>query len=250
MQKWQQQFSIGYFVIALILLFALQSFFASSQVETITYSQFKALAKKGLLSNVVIGEKIIRGEIKPEGLKEVLPAEHLKALNEQNKEAKTSFPFTVVRVEDPELISDLEKGGVQFKGEVTNEWVATVLSWVVPVVLFFLLWNYLFKRMGAGGGMMQIGKSKAKVYIEKKTGVTFADVEGIDEAEEESWWRSWSSSRTRKNIKDWAVVFRRVSCCSALRGRGKLYWRARWPAKRGCRSLAFRVPISWRCSLG
>ena len=48
-----------------------------------------------------------RGEIKPEGLKEVLPAERLKALNEQNKEAKTSMPFTVVRVEDPELISDL-----------------------------------------------------------------------------------------------------------------------------------------------
>ena len=185
MQKWQQQFSIGYFVIALILLFALQTFFASPHTETITYSQFKALAKKGLLSNVVIGEKTIRGEIKPEGLKEVLSAERLKELNEKDKEAKTPLPFMVVRVEDPELISDLEKGGVQFKGEVTNEWVATVLSWVVPVVLFFLLWNYLFKRMGAGGGMMQIGKSKAKVYIEKKTGVTFADVEGIDEAEEE-----------------------------------------------------------------
>src|SRR5206468_365668 len=57
---------------------------------------------------------------------------------------------------------------------------------VVPVVLFFLLWNYLFKRMGSGaGGLMQIGKSKAKVYIEKKTGVTFNDVAGIDEAEEE-----------------------------------------------------------------
>jgi hypothetical protein len=97
MQKWQQQFSIGYFVIALILLFALQSFFASSQVETITYSQFKPLAKKGLLSNVDIGEKIIRAKSKQEGLKEVLPAERLKALNEQNKEAKTSLPFTVVR---------------------------------------------------------------------------------------------------------------------------------------------------------
>jgi cell division protease FtsH len=56
---------------------------------------------------------------------------------------------------------------------------------VVPVVLFFLLWNYLFRKMGSGGSLMQIGKSKAKVYIEKKTGVTFADVEGIDEAEEE-----------------------------------------------------------------
>ena len=173
-------------MIALILFFALQTFFASSHVETITYSQFKALAKKGLLSNVVIGEKIIRGEIKPEGLKEVLPADRLKALNEQNKEAKTSLPFTVVRVEDPELISDLEKGGVPFKGEITSDWLPTLLSWVVPVALFLILWSYLFKRIGgAGGGLMQIGKSKAKVYIEKKTGVTFADVEGIDEAEEE-----------------------------------------------------------------
>jgi cell division protease FtsH len=60
-----------------------------------------------------------------------------------------------------------------------------VLSWVVPVVLFVVLWNFLFRRLNTGGGMMQIGKSKAKVYIEKKTGVTFADVAGIDEAEEE-----------------------------------------------------------------
>jgi cell division protease FtsH len=185
MRKWQQQFSIGYFVVAVVLLFALQSFFASPRAETITYSQFKSLARKGLIANVVIGEKLIHGEIKPEGVKEILPPERLKSLKDEGQEAKTALPFTVVRVEDPDLTSDLEKAGVQFKGEVTNEWISTVLSWVVPVVLFFLLWSYLFKRMGAGGGVMQIGKSKAKVYIEKKTGVTFADVEGIDEAEEE-----------------------------------------------------------------
>ena len=59
----------------MVLLFALQTFF---DVETITYSQFKALAKKGLLSNVVIGEETIHGEIKPEGVKEVLSADRLK----------------------------------------------------------------------------------------------------------------------------------------------------------------------------
>ena len=190
--KWQQQFSIGYFIVGVLLLLALQSFFASAHVETITYSQFKTLAKKGLITNVVIGEKVIRGEIKPEGLKEVLSAERLKELTEKDKEAKTSLPFTVVRVDDPELISDLEQAGVQFKGEITNEWVATLLSWVVPVVLFFLLWSYLFKRMGAGGGVMQVGKSKAKVYIENKTGVTFADVEGLMRRKK-NWWKSWSS---------------------------------------------------------
>jgi len=86
MGKWQQQFSIGYFVVALILLFALQTYFAAPRVETISYSQFKTLVKKGLVSNVVIGEKVIRGDIKPEGLKEVLSAEHLKELNEKDKE--------------------------------------------------------------------------------------------------------------------------------------------------------------------
>jgi cell division protease FtsH len=168
MGKWKQQFSIGYFVVALILLFALQTYFAVPRVETITYSQFKSLVKKGLISNVVIGEKVIRRDIKPEGIKEVLSAERLKELNEKDKEAKTPLPFTVVRVDDRELTSDLEQAGVQFKGEVTNEWVATLLSWVVPVVLFFLLWSYLFKRMGSGGGLMQIGKSKSEgLYREK-----------------------------------------------------------------------------------
>jgi cell division protease FtsH len=185
MKKWQQQFSIGYFIIALIILFALQSYLASPRVETIDYSRFKALVKKGLVSNLILGEKSIRGNIKPEGIKEVLSPEELKSWGEEIKSGKKPLPFVSVRVEDPELVPELEKAGIPFKGEVSNDWLPTVLFWVIPVALFFLLWSYLFKRMGSGGGMMQIGKSKAKVYIEKKTGVTFADVEGIDEAEEE-----------------------------------------------------------------
>jgi len=185
MNKWRQQFSIGYFFVALLLLFLLQTYLASPQVETINYSQFKALAKKGLVANLVVGEKTIHGEIKPEGIKEALPAERLKALGDAVKDGKKAIPFITVRVDDSELVPDLEKAGVAFKGEVVNDWLPTVLSWVVPVVLFVVLWNFLFKKMSAGGGMMQIGKSKAKVYIEKKTGVTFEDVAGIDEAEEE-----------------------------------------------------------------
>jgi len=185
MNKWRQQFSIGYFFVALLLLFLLQTYLASPQVETINYSQFKALAKKGLVANLVVGEKTIHGEIKPEGIKEALSAERLKALGDAVKDGKKAIPFITVRVDDSELVPDLEKAGVAFKGEVVNDWLPTVLSWVVPVALFVVLWNFLFKKMSAGGGMMQIGKSKAKVYIEKKTGVTFEDVAGIDEAEEE-----------------------------------------------------------------
>jgi cell division protease FtsH len=185
MDKWQQKLSIGYFFIALVLLFLLQTYLASPQVETISYSQFKALVKSALLTNLSIGEKAIHGEIKPEGVKQALSPERLKAWEGKLKDSKQGVPFVTVRVEDPELVTDLERAGINFKGEVINDWLPTVLSWVVPVVLFVLLWNFLFKRMGPSGGMMQIGKSKAKVYIEKKTGVSFNDVAGIDEAEEE-----------------------------------------------------------------
>ena len=181
-EKKQQQFSIWYFIVAMIALIAIQNLFITAQVETISYSQFKALARKGMVTDLVIGEQTIRGNIRPEAVREVFSAEKLKQLGHDGKKP---VPFHAVKVEDPGLTAELEDVGIAFKGEVSSTWLPTLLSWIVPVVLFFLLWSYLFKRMGAGSGMMQIGKSKAKVYIEKETGVTFADVEGIDEAEEE-----------------------------------------------------------------
>src|SRR5262245_45550381 len=249
MGKWQQQFSIGYFVITLILLFALQTYFAAPRIGTITYSQFKTLVKKGLVSNVVIGEKVIRGDSKTEGLKEVLSPERLKELNEKDKEAKTPLPFTVVRVDDPELTRDLEQAGGQFKGEVTDEWVATLLSWVVPAVLFFLLWSYLFKRMGSGGGLMQIGKSKAKVYIDKQPMLP-SRMSKASMRRRKNWSRWWSFSRTRKNIRDSAVEFRRGCCWSRLRARVRRCWLALWLAKRGYLFSAFPGLTSSRCLLG
>ncbi|MGH7833582.1 MAG: ATP-dependent metallopeptidase FtsH/Yme1/Tma family protein, partial [Candidatus Binatia bacterium] len=185
MEKKKQQFSIWYFVAAFIIILVIQNFFSTAQVETITYSQFKAMLREGVVSDVVIGEKTIRGNATGEKIKPFLPPEKVKGLDPEILEGKKPLPFAVVRVEDPNLTTELEQKGVSFRGDASNNWIPTILSWVVPVVVFFLLWSYLLKRMGPGSGLMQIGKSKAKVFIEKKTGVTFADVEGIDEAEAE-----------------------------------------------------------------
>jgi cell division protease FtsH len=183
MEKKQQQFSIWYFVMAFIIVLIIQSVLTNPNWETITYSQFKSLLKRGMVTDLVIGDKTVRGNIKIEALREVLPAEKIKTTGQ---EGKKDYPFVAVRVEDPDLTKELEDLAVPFRGEASSSWVPTVLSWVVPVALFFFLWSYVFKRVGAGsGGLMQIGKSKAKVYIEKETGVSFADVEGIDEAEVE-----------------------------------------------------------------
>jgi len=185
MEQRQQQFSVGYFILAIIIMLVLQNYFASPHTQTITYSQFKDLVQKGLIEKVAIGEKIIHGSVKGQAVKLIFPAEQLKDLAPDVKEGKKPHPFNTVRVEDPGLTDELQNARIPFQGEITNNWISTILSWVVPVGLFFLLWSYLIKKMGAQSGLMQIGKSKAKVYIEKKTGVTFADVAGIDEAEEE-----------------------------------------------------------------
>lgn len=183
MEKKRQDFSIAYFIVALAVIFFAQYLMLAKQIETISYSQFKTLLRGGQVTDIVVRDKTITGQIKPEGLKEVFSEEKIKQLAEG---AKKSLPFFVVRVDDPRLTAELEEAGIPFQGETSSDWLPTILSWVVPIVIFFVVWSFLINRMGGtGGGLMQIGKSKAKVYIEKQTGVTFADVAGIDEAEAE-----------------------------------------------------------------
>ncbi|HXG52818.1 MAG TPA: ATP-dependent zinc metalloprotease FtsH [candidate division Zixibacteria bacterium] len=182
MAQKQPDLSLWFFIVAVLVILAIQTTFLRPQPETLSYSQFKSLARQGLVTDLVVETQTIRGNLKAEGLKQVFTEEKISQLT---RDGKTVFPFTVVRVEDPDLTRELEELGIPFRGEVTSNWLPTILSWVVPIAVFFVLWSYFFSRVGGGGGLMQIGKSKAKVYIEKKTGVTFADVEGIDEAEEE-----------------------------------------------------------------
>ncbi|MGH7927519.1 MAG: ATP-dependent metallopeptidase FtsH/Yme1/Tma family protein, partial [Candidatus Binatia bacterium] len=117
-------------IIALGAIFALQFFLGRPPVEPLTYSQFKALLKKGLITNLVISEPTIRGEIVPGSAKAALPAERYAGLDKEAQAGEKPVPFVVVRVEDSKLIADLESAGIAFKGEVTSEWLSTLLSWV------------------------------------------------------------------------------------------------------------------------
>jgi len=178
----RQALWIGYFILAASLMFV-GPYFLPKISEPLSYSQFKLLLKHGQLTEVVVHDKTIGGSIKVEGIKEVFSPEEIKKLGDR---AKGPLPFVVVRVEDARLTAELEEVGVPFKGETTSDWLSVALAWIMPIIIFFALWGLLFNRIGGtGGGLMQIGKSQAKVYIEEKTGVSFADVEGIDEAEEE-----------------------------------------------------------------
>jgi cell division protease FtsH len=182
MSKKRQVLWIGYFILAALLMLV-GPYFLPKASESLSYSQFKLLLKHGQLTELVVHDKTINGAMKVEGIKEVFSPEKIKELGDR---AKGPLPFVVVRVEDARLTAELEEAGIPFKGETTSDWLSVALSWLMPIIVFFALWGLLFNRIGGtGGGLMQIGKSRAKVYIEEKTGVSFADVEGIDEAEEE-----------------------------------------------------------------
>jgi cell division protease FtsH len=182
MERKQQQFSLWYFLVALLVMLAIQNFLFAPHAENLSYSDFKVLLKAGKVKDLTLRERDITGTLEKEGLEGLLPKEKIEELKKAGKE---EHRFTSVRVNDPSLIQELETSNVRFAGQVESTWFSTLLSWILPAVVFFALWSMFIKRMGAASGIMEIGKSKAKVYMEKQTGVTFEDVAGIDEAREE-----------------------------------------------------------------
>ncbi|PYN58578.1 MAG: cell division protein FtsH [Candidatus Rokuibacteriota bacterium] len=175
----QRKFAIGYLAIALIAILVFQLPLFGPRAAHVSYSEFKALAKKGKVSNLTLDRETISGTLSTDGLEPVLSKEKLEELN---RLGSGPHRFVATRVEDPGLVAELEQANVKFAGHVENAWLSTLLSWVLPAVVFAGVWVLLMRRFGPQQGLMAIGKSKARVYVEHKTGVTFDDVAGIDEA--------------------------------------------------------------------
>jgi cell division protease FtsH len=162
-------FNIWYVLIALLAVLTLRNWWGETQqVETIPYSQFQLLLEQDKVESISIAENYIRGKLRtsmPDGRTHI---------------------FTL-RV-DPDLAQELKNYNVSYTGVVENKFLSTLLSWVLPVLLFFGLWVFVFRKFAdrqGYGGLMSVGKSKAKVYMETDTKVTFDDVAGVDEAKEE-----------------------------------------------------------------
>jgi cell division protease FtsH len=158
-----------YFLFALLGLWMVQQWWQQARsVEVVPYSQFEAMLADGRIAQVTIGDTLITGNLKvAEGSKTSVAANRVEP-DVAERLSKYGVPYT--RVHEPTLLRD-------------------VLSWIVPALVFFGVWLLLARRLasqqGGLGGLMTIGKSRAKVYVEKSTGVTFADVAGVDEAKAE-----------------------------------------------------------------
>ena len=156
-------FSIWYILMAFLTISYLQQYFFSSKVETIPYSQFKQYIAEGNLDKLIIGPESINGTLKG-------------ALKQK---------FTTLRVNDPNLTQELDEKKIIYSGRYESKFLSSILSWVIPLGIFFLIWRFAMKKMGPGMGVMSFSKSKAKIFAESETKVTFADAAGIDEAKEE-----------------------------------------------------------------
>jgi len=159
-------FSIWYFIVALLVIMWFQTFVTEQQANRVSYSEFKQLIRAGKVESVTISPDKVTAT--------------LKDAKEPNK------IISAVRVEDPDLVKDLEAQGIKFSGSSDNKWFAVLLSWLLPLAIFFFFWSFLMRRMGGGPqGVLSVGKAKVKIYAEKEIGVSFDDVAGIDEAKAE-----------------------------------------------------------------
>ncbi len=164
------KFNIWYALFAILAFTIIQNAWMSyTQVAHIPYSEFQQLLAGNKVESIGVSDNFIQGTFK-----------------EPQADGKTRFTTTRV---DPDFAKELKGYNVIFTGQIESTLLPTILSWVMPIALFMGVWWYMSKRLmgsgGIGGGLMSIGKSKAKVYVESNTGVNFTDVAGVDEAKEE-----------------------------------------------------------------
>ncbi len=165
-EKKTRGFTLLYFIIAFIAIVVINSYFFKAEVKTVQYSEFKELITKGKVSDLVINTETIQGTL----------------TLEDGKKTK----FLTSRVEDPDLVKDLQKSNIKFTGQYENKFIKAIIAWVLPFAIIILIWNLLMRKMGgAPSSVLNFGKSRGKIYGEDEIKITFDDVAGVDEAKEE-----------------------------------------------------------------
>ena len=160
----QARFNLAYFVFALIAMLLVQHWWQQAQtLEVVPYSEFERMLADGRIAEVTIGDRQVIGKLrKAEGGKQIVVANRV----------------------EPDLAERISRYGVPYTRSYESTLLRDLLSWILPALMFFGVWYFLGRRMaseqGGLGGLLSIGKSRAKVYVEKQTGVTFADVAGVD----------------------------------------------------------------------
>jgi cell division protease FtsH len=220
----RSRFSIGYYLIMFLLILLLENmFFSGPAVKELPYSEFRDLIKENKIESVIIETDRIYGIKKSEQPPSKTAAQTIPAkkadtekgaslpkpgftpqqkrtpwyLNfeknltqsENDRRSETQRQFTVIPLPDPGLLKDLQQHGVTYQAKIESHFFSHLISnWILPFGILFLVWAWIMRKMGKGGGpgFLNVGKNKAKIYeVDPSLKVTFEDVAGVDEAVEE-----------------------------------------------------------------
>lgn len=160
----------AYWFLALAILLVGQSWWQQrQQTESVPYNEFEQTLADGRITEVVVADRTLTGR-----------------LSVPTTEGATALVTTRV---EPELAAWLNQYGVGYVRIVETTLLRDLLSWILPMLIIVAVWLFVIRRLAERqqgmGGFMNVGKSHAKIYVEANTGVTFADVAGVDEAEQE-----------------------------------------------------------------
>src|SRR6266850_7384704 len=199
--RWR--WSIAYLLITLLILWGWQDLFYQLSVRTIPYSQFKTYLARHEVAVAIVKQDEIDGRIVPSAASEsknetsganptVSPSNENQKSNPTvapNNQARPSpaetqpFLFRTERVEDPDLVKELQAAHVEYAAARPGIISQLLLGWVLPIVFMVAIWTFLMRRLNPSGeSIFSIGKSRAKLIADPDTGVTFNDVAGAEEA--------------------------------------------------------------------
>jgi cell division protease FtsH len=162
------KFSAAYFVVAFIVLIALNYMLSRANTQQVSYSDFKSQVQAGRISEVVLGPEIIRAVVVDSLVRKGSPE-----------------VVTAIRVPDDEtLLPLLDSKKVKYEGTTTS-WLTQALGWLLPIGIMLVFWFWMMRRINPASGVMTIGKNRARILGEEGTGILFSDVAGADEAKQE-----------------------------------------------------------------
>ncbi len=169
----EQRFHLIAVLVGFVALMLFQIYVQAERVLQMPYSDFKKALRDGKVAEVTLTGDVLRGSVR-----------------ETDAQGKESLrPFIAVRVSDPDLVRELEAKNVKFTGAIQSTWLKDLFFvWLLPIGIMWLLWRFMFKKLGPGQGMLSLGglgRNRAKIYAQSEIGVTFDDVAGVDEAKAE-----------------------------------------------------------------
>ena len=166
----QTRWHTTYWLLAILALLLVQSWWQQNrQVERVPYNEFERALQDGRIAEVIISNASLTGRLATPGA-----------------DGKTALVTNRV---EPDLAAQLARYDVPYSRVIESTFLTDLLSWIVPMLIILGIWMFVFRRLAERqqgmGGFMNVGKSRAKIYVETDTGVSFDDVAGVDEAKQE-----------------------------------------------------------------